>query len=70
VQLIWQHVLQPFLEAIGLFVGLALGLSLLDRLGFGLEAIITKALNATVVPKLNEIAKRLETLENRRAEHD
>jgi|HubBroStandDraft_6_1064221.scaffolds.fasta_scaffold01128_4 hypothetical protein len=70
MELIWQHILQPFLEAIGLFVAAVLGLSLLDRLGFGLENIVTKALNATVVPKLNEIAKRLETLENRRVEND
>jgi hypothetical protein len=70
MELIWQHMLQPFLEAIGLFVALALGLSLLDRLGFGLEDVITRALNATVVPKLNEIAERLETLENRPVERD
>lgn len=63
---VW-HILKLLVEAICLFAVGLLCLPLLDRFGYGIENVITRALNATVVPKLNEISKRLENLENRRS---
>jgi hypothetical protein len=42
--------MQAIGETIVVFVAIFFGLHLLDRFGYGLEDIIERALNATVVP--------------------
>jgi hypothetical protein len=53
------------LEALAYFVGAGVILYFLDKLGYGLESVIKKALDAAVVPKLDEVIRRLEALEHK-----
>ena len=59
----WQ--LHVILEALAYFIGAGVILYFLDKLGYGLESLIKNALNSTVVPKLDEVIRRLEALERK-----
>jgi hypothetical protein len=54
--------MRAVLEGLATFIGAGVILYFLDKLGYGLEAVIKNALDATVVPKLDEVIRRLEGL--------
>ena len=53
------------LGALAYFIGGLVILYFLDKLGYGLESVIKNALAATIVPKLDEVIRRLEPLERK-----
>jgi hypothetical protein len=53
------------LEAVAIFLGAAVVVYFLSQLGKGLESVMKNALNETVVPKLDEILRKLGALERK-----
>jgi hypothetical protein len=50
---------------LGFLIGAGIVIYFAREIGKGLESVIVKALNATVVAKLDEILDRLDTLERK-----
>jgi hypothetical protein len=50
---------------VAIFVGAAVVIYFLSKLGKGLESVIKNALNDTVVRKLEEVVERLDALERK-----
>ena len=53
------------LGALAYFIGGLVTIYFLNKLGYGLESVVKNALAATVVPKLDEVIRRLDALERK-----
>ena len=57
--------MHALLDGVAIFVGAAVVIYFLSKLGKGLESVIKNALNDTVVRKLEEVVERLDALERK-----